>query len=63
MEALDRDLSKRVERLIETHKPQQLLSTTGMHAAIDILAARIEGLEKAIREIALEVERSKSDDF
>jgi predicted sugar kinase len=57
VETLDRDLSERVDELIQAHKAQQLLSTTGTQAAIGELAARTAGLERAIREIALEVER------
>ena len=52
MEGVYETLSERVEMLIEAHK-HPLLSTTGTHGAITEVIERIEGLEKAIREIAL----------
>jgi predicted sugar kinase len=57
MKALDETLSDRVDELIRAHRGQRLLSTTGSQAALAELAARTEGLEKAVREIAIEVER------
>ena len=57
MEALDETLYARVDELISSHKGDALRSTTGSSFAISELAARNEGLEKAIREIALEVQR------
>ncbi len=57
MEALDETLDARVDELIRSHKRQQLLSTTGSRVSIAELAARSEGHEKALREIALEVQR------
>jgi hypothetical protein len=56
MEGVYETLSERVEMLIEAHK-HPLLSTTGTHGAITEVIERIEGLEKAIREIALEVQQ------
>jgi hypothetical protein len=59
MESLDA-LYERVDNLIRSHKglgAQPLLATTDTHAAIHELIARSEGLEKAVREIALEVEK------
>ncbi len=56
MNTLDQTLGERVDELIRAHKGQ-LLSTTGPQTAIAELAARSEGLEKAIRELALEVQR------
>ena len=53
---LDETLYKRVDELLRSHKREPLLSTTGSRAFIAELAARSEGLEEAIREIALEVQ-------
>ena len=53
---LDETLCERVDELIRSHKFKPLLSTTGSRAFIAELAARSEGLEEAIREIALEVQ-------
>jgi predicted sugar kinase len=58
METLTDTLLVRVDRLIEArtdHWP--LLSTTTTSEAIGELAARVDGLENAVREIALEVQR------
>ena len=55
MEAVYETLSERVDELIGAHKGS-LLSTTGTHAAIRELIVRGEGLEKAIREIAVDVQ-------
>ncbi len=57
MEALDETLYVRVEELISSHKSEDFRSTTGSRVLIAELAARGEGLEKAIREIALEVQK------
>jgi hypothetical protein len=57
METLAETLSQRVDELIRTHKSEKLLSTTGSQAALAELAARTEGLEQAIREIALEIQK------
>jgi hypothetical protein len=56
METLDETLCGRVDEVIRSHK-SLLLSTTGTRAAIGELATRCEGLEKALREIALEVQK------
>jgi hypothetical protein len=56
-ETLEDTLSARVDELIRSHKGQQLLSTTGSRGSIEELAARIEGLEQAIREIARDVQK------
>ena len=53
---LDETLCERVDELLRSHKREPLLSTTGSRAFIVELAARNEGLEEAIREIALEVQ-------
>ena len=53
---LDETLCERVDELLRTHKREPLLSTTGSRAFIAELAARSDGLEEAIREIALEVQ-------
>jgi len=55
MEDVYETLCQRVDELIGAHK-HPLLSTTGTHAAIKELIARNEGLEKAIREIARDVQ-------
>lgn len=49
-------LIERVEKLIQGDK-EPILSTTPLSAAVGELAARTEALEKAVREIALEVQR------
>ena len=49
-------LIQRVDELICSYEDRPLLSTTGTHAAIAELAARTRGLERAIREIAREVQ-------
>ena len=57
MESWDESLYERVDKLICSHKgAQPLLATTTTHATIAELIARSEGLEKAVREIALEVQ-------
>lgn len=53
---LNETLCERVDELLRTHKREPLLSTTGSRAFIAELAARSDGLEEAIREIALEVQ-------
>ena len=55
----DETLCERVDELIRSHKRKPLLSTTGSRASIEELAARSEGVEKAIREIALEVQEGR----
>ena len=57
VEGLIETLSGRVDGLIESHKSQKLLSTTGTRTSIDELARRLEGLEQALREVTLEVQR------
>ena len=57
METLEQTLYVRVEELISSHKSEEFRSTTGSRTLITELAARNAGLEKAIREIALEVQR------
>ncbi len=49
-------LVARVDELIESHRTQTLLSTTSTTAAVGELASRIEGVEQAIRVLALAVE-------
>lgn len=57
MDALTSTLSDRVDEIIRAHHEQRLLSTTGKQASIDELTRRLAGVEKAVREIALEVEK------
>ena len=56
-ETLEATLYARVDELIRSHKGRQLLSTTGSRGSIEELAARVEGLEQAIREIARDVQK------
>jgi hypothetical protein len=59
MEALGtrETLGERVDNLIRSHKGSQpLLAITTPHEKIRELIGRSEGLEKAVREIALEVD-------
>jgi hypothetical protein len=56
-ETLEATLYERVDEMIRSHKGQQLLSTTGSRGSIEELAARVEGLEQAIREIARDVQK------
>jgi hypothetical protein len=56
MEAVYESLSDRVGTLIEAHK-DPLLSTDGTSGAFREIFERLEGLEKAIREVALEVQK------
>jgi hypothetical protein len=56
MKALDETLIQRVDELLHAGKSQELRSTTGSHGALIELAGRVEGLERAVREIAAAVE-------
>lgn len=49
-------LSQRVDELLRSYEESPLLSTTGTQAALSELAERTRGLERALREIALEVQ-------
>ena len=58
MDTVYATLYERVDELIRSHKGEHsVLSTAGTQVAIAELVARSEGLEQALREIALEVER------
>ncbi len=59
-ETLTATLIERVDKLVQASK-EPLLSTTPTSVAISELALRIEALEKAVREIALEVQRASGD--
>jgi hypothetical protein len=48
-------LLERVDELVQAHKP--LLSTAPLSDAVGELALRIDALEKAVREIALDVQK------
>jgi len=48
-------LLERVEKLVQAHRP--LLSTAPLSDAVGELALRIDALEKAVREIAVEVQK------
>jgi hypothetical protein len=49
-------LSKRVQESIRPRQPALILSTTGTQSAVYLLAARIEVIEEAMRELAATVE-------
>ena len=55
-------LVARVDQLIESHRTEKLLSTTGTAGAVGELARRNEGLEQAIRALALAVENLATAD-
>ena len=57
MQSLAESLYGRVEELIEIHKSSDLLSTSGTQSAIAELALRTRGLERALLELAAEVEK------
>jgi hypothetical protein len=57
METLTGTLSQRVDEVIRAHQVQPLRSTLGKQASIDELTRRYVGLEEAVREIALEVQK------
>jgi predicted sugar kinase len=57
MGTVEDTLLDRIDTLIEAQKGEQLLTTTATSLAIAELASRTEGLEKAVREIALEVQK------
>ena len=59
-ETLTDNLIKRVDQIVDAHK-QPLLSTTPCSDAVRELAARIDALEQAVREIALEVQNLSAD--
>jgi cytochrome c-type biogenesis protein CcmH/NrfF len=60
-ESLTDSLIERVDRLVQLNAPLEwgnpLLSTTPTSLAVQGLAVRTQALEKAVREIALEVQR------
>jgi uncharacterized protein YaiL (DUF2058 family) len=55
-ETLTDTLLERVDKLVQAGR-QPILSTTPLSTAVGELAARTEALEKAMREIALEVQK------
>lgn len=66
METLNDTLIERVEKLVQASKPpaewgSPLLSATPAPMAIRALAAQIEALENAMREIALEVQKLSAE--
>jgi hypothetical protein len=56
MEGVYETLYERVDKLIGRPHERPFLSSTGDHAAISELISRNKGLERAVREIAREVE-------
>lgn len=57
MEAVSDALTQRVEDLIDSHHHEKLLTTTSVRVVMHELVERNEGLEQAVRELALEVQR------
>jgi hypothetical protein len=57
METLSATLSDRVDEVLRAHTTRPFLSTMGKDARIDELVRRYAGLEEAVREIALEVQK------
>ena len=62
LETLTDTLVERVDRLVQAGK-EPLLSTTPTSVAIRELAARSDALERAVREIALEVQKFSRPSF
>jgi len=60
MKALSDTLTQRVEDLIESHHHERLLTTTAARVVMDELVERNDGLEQAVRELALEVQRLRA---
>jgi hypothetical protein len=56
VDSLDATLGDRVDEVIRAHQ-KPILSTTGNQDAIEELVRRLVGLEMAVREIAIEVQR------
>ena len=56
LETLTDTLIERVDKLVRAGK-RPLLSVTPTSVAVQVLAARTEALEHAVREIALEVQK------
>lgn len=52
METPSETLTERVHELIRSRGREPIRSTTGTRAAIDSLAARLEGLEEAVCELS-----------
>ena len=57
MNGLETTLSDRVDEVLVAHKERELRSTTGLQATVDELVLRMQGLEQALHEIAIEVQR------
>jgi hypothetical protein len=55
-------LYERIDGLIESHKEEPLLSTTGSRAALGALIWWNMGLEEAIRELALEIQKREDSE-
>ena len=55
-------LVARVDELIESHRTQALHSTTSTTGCVGELARRYEGLEQAVRALALAVENLAATD-
>ena len=57
MQSLETSLADRVRELLAAHKECEIKSTTGVQATVDELVLRTSGLERALVEIAAEVEK------
>ena len=57
MEELEQTLFERVDELLASHRDRELQSTVGLQATVDELVLRNRGLEDALREVALEVQK------
>ena len=57
MNGLETTLVDRVDEVLVAHKERELRSTTGLQATVDELVIRMQGLEQALYEIAVEVQR------
>ena len=57
MNRLETTLLDRVDQVLVAHKERELRSTTGLQATVEELVLRLQGLEQAVHEIAVEVQR------
>ena len=57
MKALETTLLDRVDEVLVVHKDRELRSTTGLQATVEELVLRMQGLEQALHEIAVEVQK------
>ena len=58
MESMEGALHDRVDELMRSFEGgEPVLSTIGTRALVEVLVARTEGLERAVRELAFEIEK------